>query len=221
MPLDKLQELVARTALHLDEATTLALAGGAAMIVHGFVDRTTHDIDMFTEVDDDEAVRVARALRSALEDCGLKTANATRPPLDHRFIVHAADGQECTVEVFADGGRLHHRVMLDIGAVLHPDDLAADKVLALWGRARPRDFYDVNALVQRYGRAALLRLAAAKDHGFTIATFVDALNAIRRLGPEDWTEDGVDLADVEVLREVFHQWREELQIEQQKKAEGD
>jgi len=36
------------------------------------------------------------------------------------------------VEVFADGGRLHDLVHLDIGAVLHPEDLAADKVLAFW-----------------------------------------------------------------------------------------
>lgn len=56
---------------------------------------------------------------------------------------------ECTVEVFADGGRLHDRVTLDLGPVLHRDNLAADKMLALWGRARPRDFFDVAALTRR------------------------------------------------------------------------
>jgi hypothetical protein len=33
----------------------LALAGGGAMIVHGFVSRATKDIDLFTEIDDTEA----------------------------------------------------------------------------------------------------------------------------------------------------------------------
>jgi hypothetical protein len=52
MPLDPLQDRIVRTALALPEARTLALAGGAAMIVHGFVARETKDIDLFTEVDD-------------------------------------------------------------------------------------------------------------------------------------------------------------------------
>lgn len=45
MPLDPLQERIARTALSLPEAHTLALDGGAAMIAHGFVTRVTKDID--------------------------------------------------------------------------------------------------------------------------------------------------------------------------------
>jgi hypothetical protein len=63
MPLDPLQELIARTALALPEAETLALAGGAAMIAHGFVGRITRDVDLFTEIDDGEATRIVRALR--------------------------------------------------------------------------------------------------------------------------------------------------------------
>jgi hypothetical protein len=62
MPLDPLQDRIARTALALPEARTLALAGGGAMIAHGFVARATKDVDLFTEVDDDEAVQVAAAL---------------------------------------------------------------------------------------------------------------------------------------------------------------
>jgi hypothetical protein len=57
MPLDPLQERIARTALSLPEAHTLALVGCAAMIAHGFVTRVTKDIDLFTEVDDAEAER--------------------------------------------------------------------------------------------------------------------------------------------------------------------
>lgn len=58
MPLDPLQERIARTALTLPQLRTLALAGGGAMIVHGFVTRPTKDIDLFTEVDAQEARRV-------------------------------------------------------------------------------------------------------------------------------------------------------------------
>jgi hypothetical protein len=211
MALDRLQEHIARTALALPEARTLALAGGGAMIAHGFVARQTKDIDLFTEIDDAEAVRVAAALRRALEEQALATHDGDRPPFEHRFVVvDAATGMECTVEVFADGGRLRGTVTLGIGPVLHPDDLAADKTLALWARARPRDFLDVHALLAHYGPDRLLELAAAKDRGFSIATFLDALRAMARLGRADWAEDGIDPDTAHRLTTAFTAWRDQL-----------
>lgn len=47
--------------------------------------------------------------------------------------------------------------------MLHPEDLAADKTLALWGRAEPREFLDVIMLRERYGGARLLELAAGRE----------------------------------------------------------
>jgi hypothetical protein len=81
MPLDPLQDRIARIALALPQARTLALAGGGAMIAHGFVNRATKDIDLFTEVDDQEAIGVVTALRQALEHEGLVTRDAERPRL--------------------------------------------------------------------------------------------------------------------------------------------
>lgn len=85
------------------------------MIAHGFVTRTTQDIDLFTEIDDTEAVQVAQALRVSLEERGLHIRDAQRPPLDHRFVVSdPTNNRECTVEVFPDGGRLRKLVVLDM-----------------------------------------------------------------------------------------------------------
>jgi hypothetical protein len=166
VPLDPLQSRIARTALGLPQAHTLALAGGGAMIAHGFTDRPTRDVDLFTEVDPDEATQVAAALRAELEREGLRVLPADRPPHTNRFVITDPNsGSACQVEVFPDGGRLRPTVQLDIGPVLHPDDLAADKMLALWGRAEIRDYADVVALLDRYQAAALLELAAAKDTG--------------------------------------------------------
>jgi hypothetical protein len=109
-----------------------------------------------------------------------------------------------------DGGRLHRRVTLDIGPVLHPEDLAADKVLTLWGRARPRDYFDVAALTDHYSGEQLLTTAGAKD-GFTATTFIDALRAIKRLQQPDWDEDGISKADAERLLTLFDEWRTQLE----------
>lgn len=212
MTLDPLQEQIVRAAQSLPEAQSLALAGGGAMLAHGFVSRLTKDIDLFTDRDVAEALAVVRGLRTALSKAGLAVSESPLPPHEHRLVVSdPATGRECAVDVFADGGRLHPRVTLDVGPVLHPDDLAADKVLALWSRALPRDFVDVAALAHRFGPDRLMELAAAKDSGFTRETFLDALHAMRRLAHDDWAGDNV-APDVEVAtRKLFDEWRVRLQ----------
>jgi hypothetical protein len=64
------------------------------MIAHGFVDRATKDVDLFTEVDVQEALRVVVALREALEGQRLITRDTDRPPLDHRFVTSSVE--QCT-----------------------------------------------------------------------------------------------------------------------------
>jgi hypothetical protein len=210
MALDPLQEQILRIAQALPEAHTLALAGGGAMLAHGFVDRLTRDVDLFTDRDEPEALAVARALRAALIERGLDVQDGPAPR-EHRFVVRDPVAERvCAVDVFADGGRLQPRVFLDVGPVLHPDDLAADKVLALWSRALPRDFVDVAALTRRYEPLRLLELAAAKDSGFSRQSWVDALAAMRRLSRDDWTRDGVEPAAARQCRDLFTRWRASL-----------
>ncbi len=46
--LTELQERVARIIAELPEALGFALAGGAALLVHGLTERSTNDLDYFT-----------------------------------------------------------------------------------------------------------------------------------------------------------------------------
>lgn len=211
MALDPLQVHIARIALALPEARTLALAGGGAMIVHGFVDRVTKDIDLFTEMDAGEASAVAAALRTTLMTAGFAIQKAAKPPHENRFVVfEPTSGHAVQVEIFPDGGRLQPRVVMDIGPVLHHDDIAADKTLALWARAEPRDFVDVAALREKYGGRRLLELAAEKDRGFTVSTFVDALRMIRRITSERWKAAGVSADQAARIERTVQGWCAEL-----------
>lgn len=77
----------------------------------------------------------------------------------------------------AHDARLRTAVQLDFGRVLHPDEVAADKTLALFGRAAARDLVDVAALTDRYPLQQLCALAEEKDPGFNASVLADAMSA--------------------------------------------
>lgn len=211
MTLPDLHARIVQVASELPEARTLALAGGGAMLAHGIVERETKDVDLFTDRDADEAVRIAAALRSALLAAGLEVAPAARPPHENRFVVLDTSSEEqVQVEVFADGGRLHPPVQLAVGPVLHLDDLAADKTLALWGRGEPRDFLDVVALLVRYPEARLLELAGSKDCGFTTDSFGTALAAVQRISDARWAAAGISADTAVRVKDAVLLWRQRL-----------
>jgi len=63
-------------------------------------------------------------------------------------------------------------------------DLAADKTLALFGRATTRDFVDVYMLLQRYELSQLMAWARQKDPGFDRDWFIRALVQVERIQPK-------------------------------------
>lgn len=151
MNLDPLAEHVARVALSLPEAHQLALAGGGAMLAHQFVDRLTSDIDLFTP-DAAEVAAVAEALTTALTEQGYDVTSTDRRGATYaRLSVAALNGRCVDVEIAVDA-RIRDTVELAVGQVLHPEELAADKTLALFGRGYARDLVDVVALTHRYAQ---------------------------------------------------------------------
>ncbi|MHB8330504.1 MAG: nucleotidyl transferase AbiEii/AbiGii toxin family protein [Acidimicrobiales bacterium] len=77
--------------------------------------------------------------------------------------------------------RIRPEELTSFGPVVATEELAADKTLALFGRAAARDFVDVYILARRFGEEKLCELAAEKDAGFDRAHLGDALRSFRRL----------------------------------------
>lgn len=73
------------------------------------------------------------------------------------------------------------------GYLLHPVDLAINKVLALVGRDEPRDFLDTLEVHQNQLRlGALCWAAAGKDPGFTPTTLLGLLRRRGKYRAEDF-----------------------------------
>ena len=161
--LTPLQSRVWRALAALPEADTFALAGGAAMITLGIVERDTTDLDLFATTPE-HLDRLERVVDGALRDQGFDVERLRTGAALVRLQVSAPEGA-----VVVDLGYIHPRfatVQTPDGRVASPQDLAADKLLALWNRSEPRDFVDVYALSQRFSLDEMCRLAAEKDTGF-------------------------------------------------------
>lgn len=206
-------ERIARIALEAGARYGLALAGGYAVAAHGMGSRPSGDVDLFTSWQHrGEFSEMAAAVIAALEATGYKVSVIMSAETFTRLtLTDPSDGAEEKVELSVDW-RAHEPVQLAIGPVLHADDAVANKVCALFGRALPRDFLDVDAAIMsgRYTREQLLELAAEADHGFDRLLFADALGALTQITDAAFVEYRADPRTVAEMRHRFAQWRREL-----------
>lgn len=200
--LSPLQEQVAKTIAGLEEAKDFALAGGAALIVRGDVRRHTRDLDFFgltpAAVD-----RLVPAVDRALREAGLVVHHIQVSHGFARLVVESGDDRT-EVDLAADA-RLFPAEPGQPAPLLSGEELAVDKVLAVFGRAEARDFVDLMAVEGRYGLDRLCELAAKKDLGFTPALFVEMLGRFGRLRREEFEID--DLSYDQLGRELDG-WRQ-------------
>ena len=153
--------------------------------------------------------QLADALAVALRAEGAHAKLDRREPGFTRLAVTVSDGRSVVVEVGHDA-RIREAVQLSFGRVLHPEEVAADKTLALFGRAAARDLVDVAALSERYTLEQLCELAAEKDPGFDRSVFADALVAAAAHSDTAFAELGLEPNAVAALRAGAARWRARL-----------
>lgn len=184
--LSSLQERAARIIAVLEEAEDFALAGGAALIVRGDIERRTRDLDFFG-LDPAAVDRLVPAAERALREAGFKVDRIVDHSGFARFVI--ANEEERTEVDIASDARLFPLEQAEGIWLLAGEELAVDKVLALFGRAEARDFTDLMALEDRYGLDHLLELAADKDRGFDPAVFAQMLDRFGRLRRDEFVID--------------------------------
>jgi hypothetical protein len=204
---------LARIGLSVGGRTGFALAGGHAIAAHGILQRPSEDVDLFADWQ-------RRAdFPAAVDDVVTAYQHAGfTVEMDHRTATFArlqvtvpGDAASYRVELVANW-RMHPPVQMDVGPVLHVDDVLAGKVDALYNRAAARDFLDLDAAIAsgRYTLTQLCELAEAADPGFDRTLFAEMLRHIDRFDAEDFAGYGIHPGDVRSLRERVARWREEL-----------
>ncbi len=205
MSLSDIQRRVASLILAIPEASEFALAGGAALILYEVSDRGTSDLDCFgpsVEAVDRLVPAAVTILNSAGFDIHVELQRNGFARLRIGF-----DSAETLLDLGYDPADLPPMVT-SVGAVRALPDLAGDKLLALFGRAAPRDFVDVVALLDRFTRSELFELAAAKDRGFDGHVLADAFGVLPTIRRDRFD---LDDASYDRMRSVFASWRVDLE----------
>jgi len=162
------------------------LAGGAALHFAPNSVRYSDDLDFFH----DSEARIARAFaadRARLEAAGYIVEVEVSLPGFIRTSVRRQD-QATRVDWAHDSAWRFMPLVRDPlgGLLLHPVDLAINKVLTLAGRDEARDFVDILFVHQRVlPLAALCWAAVGKDPGFTPLSLLELLKRRGRPRPEE------------------------------------
>lgn len=189
MPLTEHQAELARL-LSQNRTFDSYLAGGGAILIDPETTRFSRDLDYFH----DSETRVAEAFaadRELLEANGYSLDVDLNRPGYIRAIVRreqAAMTEATRVEWAHDSSWRFMPTIRDeqVGFVLHPVDLAVNKVLALAGRDEARDVVDTLHFHERLlPLGALCWAACGKDPGFTPLSLLELLRRRGRVRPED------------------------------------
>lgn len=208
MPLTDYQATVVRL-LSGNRTFDSYLAGGAAILIEPNTTRFSRDLDYFHD-SEARAAEAFEADRDLLERGGYAVEVDLNLPGYVRAVV-SRDGSAVKIEWARDSAWRFMPTIRDerAGFLLHPVDLAVNKVLALAGRDEARDVLDAIHLHRRVlALGALCWGACGKDPGFTPLSLLELLRRRGRLRREDLAR--LDLAAPVDLAATKREWLEAL-----------
>jgi len=184
VPLSKIQADILRLlASHRDPESYVA----GSTPLNRDAPRYSGDIDVFH----DREERVARAAdedSALLEENGYTLEWLRRDPAIHGLVA-ARGGETTKLEWVADSDFRFFPTMPDeaFGYVLHPLDVATNKVAAAYGRREPRDVVDLLTIHDRIlPLGAVVWAAAGKALGFTPEGIINEIRRMARYTDADF-----------------------------------
>jgi hypothetical protein len=185
VPLTEYQAEIARL-LSGNRSFDSYLAGGAAILIEPNTTRYSRDLDYFH----DSEARVAAAFRAdqaLLSDNGY-TVEVELNQVGYVRAVVRGDDEATKVEWARDSSWRFLPVVHDprVGYLLHPVDLAVNKVLALAGGDEARDVFDVMHFHRHLlALGCLCWAACGKDPGFNPLSLLELLQRRGRVRNEE------------------------------------
>jgi hypothetical protein len=182
------------------------LTGGTALAEFFLGHRLSFDLDLFTT---EEALIIpfSRHLESAYLEHGWKV-DVVRRFTSYVEIVLGRGEDELRLDLALDSPfRFASPLRSAYGVWVNDyEDLQAEKVLAYYGRAEPRDAVDLYFLLQEEEPQRLMALAAQKDPGFDRYWFAVALNQAQQFPDEldRWPVKMLESFDPRQLKASFH-----------------
>jgi hypothetical protein len=98
-------------------------------------------------------------------------------------------------------------MMSILGPTYAPDELAARKLLALFGRALPRDFVDVYRVNKSRSKSDLLELARSIDPGLEEGQLALAMGQLARYSD---SQLDIEPEEIDAMRAYFDEWTRRL-----------
>jgi len=178
------------------------VAGGTALNAATGADRISRDIDLFHDTAT-ALVESWNADREFLEGSGYDVVTQRERATFVEALV--SRGAEKVIVQWSSDSAFRFFPLVeddDFGLVLHPFDLATNKVLALVGRVEARDWVDVITCHERIQRLGYLAWAASgKDPGFGPASILEEAGRSARystaeIEPLAFANDPPDVADL-------------------------
>jgi predicted nucleotidyltransferase component of viral defense system len=164
--LSPFQKKILKAFTEIEESAAFYLTGGTALSAFYLAHRLSEDFDLFTP-DEPLIAIVARKFRSKLEALGIEVREI-RNFSSFWEAIASKGGESFKIQLALDSPfTLATATEQDHLRIHSFEDIAAGKLLALFGRAEERDFIDVYFIVKSGGISLdrLIELAKMKDPG--------------------------------------------------------
>jgi predicted nucleotidyltransferase component of viral defense system len=212
--LDKIQRDILLRFCEVPEVENFYLTGGTALSAFYLYHRKSHDLDFFTSEEElipsfshkiEEHLSRKRFEVERIRGFRSFTELAVSSPDDSTIIYIALDSPYRLEEL--QQSKDYQGLKID-----SLRDIAANKLLTIFGRANLRDFVDVYFLVrEKFGKEELIDDATKKDPGFDLYWLGTAMERIN-----EFSDDSAEMlllvkpCPIGELQKFFNEWRREI-----------